>query len=166
MHDCQYLFKSCSWNDKPVDCCKLFSTQVTEFGICYSFNSYTNAGTSFLNVSLLKSNSYYLLRKLKIFQKSSPVFPLRISEGGTQTALAVKLNVLSEIIVQRPNNPQPGLFVIIGDPSEWPNFGYSLAPGINSWIGITPTLYTTSPDLRAFTPEKRDCYYDVTANHS
>lgn len=50
MHDCKDFFKSCFWKDKAVDCCKLFSVQVTEFGMCYSFNSYTSAGTSFLNV--------------------------------------------------------------------------------------------------------------------
>lgn len=64
-------------------------------------------------------------------------------------------------MVKRPNDPQPGIFVIIGNPSEWPNFGYSIAPGVDASIGITPTLYTTSPDLRGFSQQKRDCFYDV-----
>lgn len=51
MHDCEAFFVSCSWRKVPFNCCDHFSKQLSEYGICWSFNSYSNAGTEHVNVS-------------------------------------------------------------------------------------------------------------------
>lgn len=51
MHDCDKFFVSCRFRDAEFDCCKLFSKQISMYGICWSFNSMTNAGNGFIDVS-------------------------------------------------------------------------------------------------------------------
>lgn len=51
MHDCDKLFVSCRFRDDDFNCCELFSKQISMYGICWSFNSMTNAGNGFVNVS-------------------------------------------------------------------------------------------------------------------
>lgn len=50
MHDCEGFFGSCWWKNFPFKCCEWFSKQRTEYGLCWSFNSFTNVGTKFINV--------------------------------------------------------------------------------------------------------------------
>lgn len=43
MHRCDDIFhEKCWWRNKFIDCCDIFSVQLSEYGICYSFNSVTN----------------------------------------------------------------------------------------------------------------------------
>lgn len=51
MHDCEDFFVSCQWRNTKFNCCEWFSKQRTEYGVCWSFNSYTNVGSKFVNVS-------------------------------------------------------------------------------------------------------------------
>lgn len=71
MHDCNDFFVSCSWRHKPFNCCEWISKQRSEYGICWSFNSYTNVGSKFINVSLglrkLFFNNFFNRDRLHIF---------------------------------------------------------------------------------------------------
>lgn len=51
MHDCDKFFVSCRFRDEKLNCCELFSKQISMYGICWSFNSLTNAGNGLINVS-------------------------------------------------------------------------------------------------------------------
>lgn len=53
---CNELFLTCWWRNKYYSCCELFSQQKTEYGICLSFNSFTNAGTKLIDVSYYTEN--------------------------------------------------------------------------------------------------------------
>ncbi|XP_064071204.1 sodium channel protein Nach-like [Vanessa tameamea] len=37
--DCKSLFVRCTWDDKPMNCCKHFKPIQTEYGLCYSMNN-------------------------------------------------------------------------------------------------------------------------------
>lgn len=37
--DCKDLFISCTWDDKPMNCCKHFKPINTEYGLCYTINN-------------------------------------------------------------------------------------------------------------------------------
>lgn len=54
MHDCDKLFVTCRFRDDEFNCCDLFSKQISMYGICWSFNSLTNAGNGLIDVSLQK----------------------------------------------------------------------------------------------------------------
>jgi acid-sensing ion channel, other len=55
MHDCEQFFVSCSWRKVAFNCCEWFSKQKTEYGLCWSFNSFSNVGSVFINVSFAVS---------------------------------------------------------------------------------------------------------------
>lgn len=75
MHDCEEFFVSCSWRNVAFNCCEWFSKQRTEYGICWSFNSYTNVGSKFINVSLLSEISIiFLIQSCRGHQTSRGVF--------------------------------------------------------------------------------------------
>lgn len=69
MHDCKSFFLECRWRKKLHDCCTIFSKQITEYGICWSFNSLSSEGNSGLNHSVN--------------------FPWRVHADGRKSALEV-----------------------------------------------------------------------------
>lgn len=70
MHDCENFLIECRWHKKPYECCKLFSKQKTEYGICWSFNSMSSEGNVGNNHSLNN-------------------FPWRVHSAGRHSALEV-----------------------------------------------------------------------------
>lgn len=71
MHECSVFFVSCSWRNVAFNCCEWFSKQRSEYGICWSFNSFTNVGSKFINVSLKIKN--FKLKNISR-KKSRPCF--------------------------------------------------------------------------------------------
>lgn len=70
MHDCESFLLECRWRKKPFECCKLFTKQKTEYGICWSFNSMSSEGNAGNNLSLNN-------------------FPWRVHAAGRRSALEV-----------------------------------------------------------------------------
>jgi amiloride-sensitive sodium channel len=70
MFDCADFIVECRWRKKVFDCCKLFTKQKTEYGICWSFNSLSSEGNAGNNLSLNN-------------------FPWRVHLAGRRTALEV-----------------------------------------------------------------------------
>lgn len=64
MHDCEIFFVSCSWRNVAFNCCDWFSKQRSEYGICWSFNSFTNVGSKFIDVSSFRHCCEILLGDL------------------------------------------------------------------------------------------------------
>lgn len=73
MHDCKSFLLECRWRRKLHDCCTIFSMQLTEYGICWSFNSLSSKGNRGLNQSVS--------------------FPWRVHAVGRRSALEVKTNL-------------------------------------------------------------------------
>jgi hypothetical protein len=71
MHDCESFFVECRWRKKKMKCCEIFKMQLTEYGICWSFNSLTSVDKMNLN--------------------DSKMFPWRVHSHGRRSALEVKL---------------------------------------------------------------------------
>lgn len=69
MHDCESFLIECRWRRKKLDCCKIFSKQISEYGLCWSFNSLSSFGNGGVNQSLH--------------------FPLRVFGSGRESALEV-----------------------------------------------------------------------------
>jgi hypothetical protein len=49
-YECEELFLWCWWVNSYTNCCDIVSVQLSEYGVCYSFNSYSNFGSKFVNV--------------------------------------------------------------------------------------------------------------------
>lgn len=61
MLDCADFFVSCWWKNIPFNCCDFFSKQLSEYGICWSFNSYSSVGTKSVNVSFIANSVRFKL---------------------------------------------------------------------------------------------------------
>lgn len=164
MHDCDDFFVSCLWRNSPFNCCEWFSKQRTEYGICWSFNSYTNVGSKFVNVSL---KFEFCTKKTVDFNyfKRSANFPWRVSNRGPKSALKVKVNTHPETSIDRMGviSSFPGVMAIVQHPYEWPRSGYFIAAGSTVALKIKPTMFSTSDSVRGLTPEDRQCNYDVSS---
>jgi hypothetical protein len=145
MHECEDFFIHCSWRGKKVRCCEIFSIQVTEYGLCFSFNSFTNEGTTFIN--------------------RTKNFPWRVANIGKDSALKVIVNSSPEKKVVRENSQiltQVGVVVIVQHPHEHPNNGQFIAVKSITSLIIKPTTFSTSDDVNSLIPADRQCYYDVS----
>jgi Amiloride-sensitive sodium channel len=140
MHDCEKFLVKCTWRRKPFDCCKYFSKQKSEYGICWSFNSFSNEGTNYVN--------------------RTQNFPWRISNKGRHSGLEVMMNVNPEFVVERKNN-ELGILAIIHHPHEHPNSAQFIAAKSITSLIIKPTTFSTSDDVKRLSPIDRQCYYDV-----
>lgn len=141
MHECESFLVKCKWHEKPIDCCKIFSRQITEYGLCYSFNSYTNDGTQFIN--------------------RSGHFPWRSASSGRDSALEVSMRTHPETKVERENS-QTGIMAIVQHPWEHPSMGQFVTVKSIASLIIKPTAFTTSDDVMSLHPADRQCYYDVS----
>ena len=172
MHNCEDFFVSCLWKKIPFKCCDYFSRQRSEYGVCWSFNSNSNAGTKFVNVSLSRNIKNYDLnpsRKLNTKQfifhlKRSSNFPLRIRRHGSKSALRVVVNTHPETSIDRSEvaNSNPGIMAMVNHPSEWPANSFFIAAGSIIALRIKPTAFSTSPEVSDLDPHERQCNFNVS----
>ncbi|KAG5674514.1 hypothetical protein PVAND_004476 [Polypedilum vanderplanki] len=142
IHECKDFFVDCKWRNKKVDCCKFFSLQITEYGLCYSFNSYTNEPTEL--VSHTKN------------------FPWRSASSGKNSALDVIVNTQPSTRIEYESS-QIGIQAIVQHPFEHPNNGQFIAVKSVASLIIKPTVFSTSDDVRNLDPADRQCYYNQEA---
>lgn len=75
MHDCKSFLLECRWRKKIRDCCEIFSRQITEYGLCWSFNSLSSEGN------------------YGVFNQSLH-FPWRVHGHGRKSALEVNIKLI------------------------------------------------------------------------
>lgn len=162
MHDCDAFFVSCSWKRIPFNCCDFFSRQLSEYGICWSFNSYSNVGSKFVNVSFYDFKNDSRVQSPNIQQRSSN-FPLRIQRSGLKTALRVMMNTHPETSIDRSAlaNSNPGVMAMVHHPYEWPSSSFFIAADSPTALKIRPTAFSTSVEVSDLEPQQRQCNYNV-----
>ncbi|CAO1307599.1 unnamed protein product [Diamesa serratosioi] len=140
IHTCAELFISCWWRKSFFNCCDWFTLQKTEYGFCYSFNSFTNEGTKFIN--------------------RSTHYPWRISGRGQHSALKLIMNS-HPLTSVASHNQEAGIIAIINDPWEWPQNSIFVAAGSRKILALKPIVFSTSDDVANLDPDDRQCYYSV-----
>lgn len=159
MHQCQNFLLECRWRKKPLECCKIFTRQKTEYGLCWAFNSMSSEGNAGNNVS-------------------NP-FPWRVHKAGRKSALEVRkfclilkkyvtqffINKFQVLMKAHTFTPQDktkhGILALIQHPQEYPSNGLFVAAKSITSLVIKPTAFSTSDDVSGLAPDDRQCYYDV-----
>lgn len=140
---CEDFLIECKWRGKAINCCDIFSRQYSEYGLCYSFNSFSNEGTAYVN--------------------RSDHFPWRIAVHGKNTALSVLLNLHIETKVESDTgNDKLGAFAIVQHPHEHPSTAHFISVDSIIALVIKPTVFTASSDVSRLRPADRQCYFDVS----
>ncbi|GAB0089180.1 pickpocket protein 19 [Sergentomyia squamirostris] len=142
-YSCLEVFENhCWWRSRYINCCDIFKLQKSEYGICYSFNSASNEETP------LNTSQRNLLWRTTSFNEWSGFRGIIKSHPG---------------IKQRYKYP-PGVLVIVHHPFEWPQQAKFIPAGTTTAIGIQPTTFYASSDVRRLKFTERQCIYNEEAN--
>lgn len=154
---CSDLFVRCWWRNKYLPCCELFTTQWSEYGACYSFNSASSADSPEVNVRAWALKlAPFLLLTLPPFQRSY-AWPWRVSSYNEWSALRVEYKVKQSIYY---NASRPaGLLFMVHNPYEWPNIARFIPAGATRGVRIWATTFYVSPEVQDLPIRQRQCIY-------
>ncbi|KAK9709713.1 Amiloride-sensitive sodium channel [Popillia japonica] len=148
------IFWRCSWKGVNFDCAKHLRRVLTEYGVCYTFNSIEKSQMFHSKISNYKvaSTCYSDLDK-----SCKNKYPLKGDLHDTK-GLIIKLNPLYPVVNTRNHTK-----IIIHKPNELPiinqNF-YGLPPAAKRAISISPRVTLTEDSLRSYLPQQRNCYFN------
>lgn len=140
MITCDEVFNgTCWWRNKYFNSCcsdELFSLVKSEYSLCYGFNS------AVTELGKAKDDNV------------SIHFPLRTSNYGDWSGLKLTLTTRTDIAI---NSTIDGISVLVNHPNQWPMNSRSVPGSSSTSIVIKPTYSYTTDDVRAMSPEQRQC---------
>lgn len=150
---------SCKWRNETVSCTDIFSTTLTEEGICYSFNSLTdqdifrteNVHTDYKYLDSHKSTDHWSVEKGYSMNEFNNSYPWRVRDSGKSTGLNVAINRLLEHF---DCNGLREYDVYLHLPGEVPRISKRKKRSIlkNYDLVIKPQIMVASEGLREFAP--------------
>ncbi|XP_045472093.1 pickpocket protein 28-like isoform X2 [Harmonia axyridis] len=168
---CSDMLKSCSWKNEKVNCDEYFNNDLTDEGLCCSFNRlppnkiYWNPkSTSYLNQTY--SNYIYDWNPEdgfpdKISDARSDYIPRRPLGSGQHLGLSIILDTQVDNYYCSSTN-SVGFKIVLANPLETPktaDFGFLLSPGVEARYMINPVIREATHSLRSVSIEKRQCYF-------
>uniref|UniRef100_A0A336LTZ8 CSON001499 protein n=1 Tax=Culicoides sonorensis TaxID=179676 RepID=A0A336LTZ8_CULSO len=142
-YQCEELFEdaTCWWRNRYFNCCEKFVQQRCEYGLCLSFNSATNR------------DGY------EIYQNTSN-YPFRTSSAMDWSGLRVEFTVPQANFPPSMKSEDLGIMVIVGNPFEWPSFGYFIPAGTSTGVSIRPTYSYATENVKNLEVKERLCIFD------
>ncbi|XP_069695435.1 pickpocket protein 28-like isoform X2 [Periplaneta americana] len=158
-----------TWGGIESDCDELFTTVLTDDGLCFSFNILASEelfrnGTVQRNQKHLNHNETldWDLETGYRDINAKTTFPRRALTSGARSGLSMFLLIMD--IEQDPicSFPIDGVKVLLHNPTDYPivveqHFRVPLDRDVV--VGIKPRVMTTSESLRSYEPERRRCYF-------
>ncbi|XP_063832891.1 pickpocket protein 28-like isoform X1 [Ostrinia nubilalis] len=170
------MFYGCKWqNTLYQNCSSMFSPILTEEGLCYTFNMLR--AEDLFRVENLHTEYPYLEFNPDVlmspnltwslgsgFEPDAPMetYPLRGSGFGAKSGIAfvmktkeIDQDFLCKGLVQ-------GFKILLHNPAELPRLSQQFFRSPLSKeivVSIKPKMMTTSEGLRAYSPERRQCYF-------
>ncbi|XP_055700455.1 pickpocket protein 19-like isoform X1 [Phlebotomus papatasi] len=128
---CSRIFQEpCWWRNKFFNCCTIFSTQVSTYGHCLSFNS----------LSSQDAPNHW----------NESDWPWRTSNYGHWSGLRVTMK----------GSQTKGVLVVIHHPEVWPQTAKFIPTGSITIFSITPTFAYSSSGVKRFPPAQRGCFLE------
>ncbi|XP_039442696.1 pickpocket protein 28-like [Culex pipiens pallens] len=165
------VFLYCQWRDENVDCSEKFRPTLTEKGICYTFNSLSE--DDLLRKEGLHSEYAYLDETRPIVNWTldegySPdatrgVYPQRVLGSGISAGLNVMIKANLSDMDYLCSNTFQGFQVLLHTPHEYPQLSqrhFRVPLNQQVVVSVTPDIVTTSEDVKAYQPHRRQCYFD------
>ncbi|XP_059609960.1 pickpocket protein 19-like [Phlebotomus argentipes] len=130
---CSEIFEEpCWWRNKYLNCCTIFTHQLTTYGICLAFNSLTS----------VDAHSH----------RNETDWPWRTSNYGDWSGLRITLN----------GSEAHGIGVILHHPTQWPQMATFISPGSITTFTITPTFTYSRSSVGRIPPAQRGCLLEVS----
>lgn len=145
----------------------VFHEIITTDGLCYTYNMLNEQDlyTEDMNVYLRNpKESNRSDWNIFGYNKNAgyDAYPTRVIGSGSSTRVALLL-IMKKKDIDYACSPYDGYKLILHTPDEvpQPNLHFHKIPlGMETQISIQPKVMTTSDDLRSYTPEDRQCYFD------
>jgi acid-sensing ion channel, other len=166
-HACQYGLSS---ND---NCENFFHKIITDEGVCYTFNMLDQSDlwnnetiTKELKFPNHGKKSSWFLEKDYDSMKVK-IYPRRIIGAGLKSGLSIKIGVNSSFYNPGCKFAQNGFRLAVHMPVNYPQFSknfYNIQFGQQTTIIIKPQMIYSSKDIREYSPESRQCYFNDERN--
>ncbi|XP_017770444.1 PREDICTED: pickpocket protein 28-like [Nicrophorus vespilloides] len=159
----------CKWTNMNETCSNLYTTVLTEDGICFTFNMldrddiYTNE--VYHNKDFLKhghDRHGWTLEKGYLKDAGRNTFPRRALSSGSKAGLTLLLRAFEQDIDYICKGPVQGFKLLFHHPLEVPRMStqYFRVP-LNQEVivNVKPDMITISEALRNYDPHRRQCYF-------
>ncbi|XP_055629359.1 pickpocket protein 28-like [Toxorhynchites rutilus septentrionalis] len=161
----------CRWRNDVRGCDDIFSTTITEEGLCYTFNAV--ASDELLRQEELHGDYPYMTANTSSPQwtlengytehADIDTYPVRVLGAGARAGLNLLLRLYEYDLDYLCRGPVQGFKVLLHPSSEYPQVSkqYFRVP-LNQEviISVKPQMITTSDGLRDYAPHRRQCYFN------
>ncbi|XP_048521694.1 pickpocket protein 28-like [Dendroctonus ponderosae] len=163
------MLKSCQWGSQYVDCDEVFNNDLTDEGLCCSFNRLPPSliFRNLKDISILNQtfpNNVYDWNAEKGFEDAEYgefTIPRRPLGAGAHLGLSVVLD--AQVANYHCSSTRSiGFKVILANPIETPkmaDFGFLISPGFETRVTIEPSVREATETLRDVAVQKRQCYF-------
>ncbi|XP_052753507.1 pickpocket protein 28-like [Galleria mellonella] len=163
-----YMF-ICSWRgNSTVPCTDLFSTVLTDEGVCFNFNSL--ATTEILNTdNIQKDYNYSTSTRLSHgwsltegYSRDSDPYPRRGMDSRHLPELDIILKVPDDDHDRLCNIVNKGFKIFVQHPADLPQasqYFHSASPRRATSLGLKFQMITTTNSLIDYSPKARQCYF-------
>ncbi|XP_059047783.1 pickpocket protein 28-like [Achroia grisella] len=163
-----YMFM-CSWRgNSSVPCSDLFSTVLTDEGVCFNFNSL--ATTEVLNMDNVQKEYNYSTSETPShgwnltegYSRDPDPYPRRGMDSRHVPELDVILRVPDNDDDRLCNIVNKGFKIFVQHPADQPltsQYYYSVAPRRVTSLGLKFQMITTTNSLKDYSPKARQCYF-------
>ncbi|CAH1368714.1 unnamed protein product [Tenebrio molitor] len=167
---CTDTVKSCFWQSDKVSCEEHFNNDLTDEGLCCSFNRlpaeniFRNPGDiTYLNHTSSKKIYDWSPEKgfTSINDGDLGTTPIRPIGAGTHLGLTIVIDAQVDNYFCSSTN-SIGFKIILSNPIETPkiaDFGFLVSPGVEARFAILPEIREATPSLRDVDVEKRQCFF-------
>lgn len=167
------VFGYCSWRGFESFCENLFHKILTDEGVCWTFNmmDHSELFNEQVDQSLKfpkhghKSSNWTLQGGYTSY--AAEIYPHRVIGSGITAGLNLELRVKSSDIDYACKGPVQGFKIALHTPGEMPRMNqifYQVPLKQQVLIAVKPEVVTTSLELHAYSPKRRQCYFNGERN--
>ncbi|XP_050307294.1 pickpocket protein 28-like [Anthonomus grandis grandis] len=167
-NSCSDILKSCKWGSDKINCEEHFNNDLTDEGLCCSFNRLPpeKIFRNMKDISILNQtypSNVYDWNAEKGFEDIDygDYIPRRPLGAGAHLGLSVILDAqINNYYCSSTRST--GFKVILSNPIETPkmaDFGFLISPGYETRVSIEPNIREATVSLRGVPIEKRQCYF-------
>ncbi|XP_060517750.1 pickpocket protein 28-like [Cylas formicarius] len=168
-NSCSDMLKFCQWGSQKLDCEMAFNNDLTDEGLCCSFNRLPpeKIFRNWKDIGILNQtypSNVYDWNPESGFQHATEdenIVPKRPLGAGAHLGLSVILDAQIDNYYCSSTS-STGFKVILSNPIETPkmaDFGFLVSPGFETRISIEPSVREATDSLRGVAIEKRQCYF-------
>ncbi|XP_066261767.1 pickpocket protein 28-like [Euwallacea similis] len=167
-NSCTDILKLCQWGSQTIDCEDVFNNDLTDEGLCCSFNRLPpqKIFRNLKDISILNQTypeNVYDWNAEKGFKdmKYGEYIPRRPLGAGAHLGLTVILDAQVDNYYCSSTR-STGFKVILSNPIETPkmaDFGFLISPGLETRVTIEPSIREATSSLRSVPIINRQCYF-------